>query len=160
MLTSAGAKLLDFGLAKLAPAPHAADVTVAPTAASPLTGAGTIVGTFQYMAPEQLEGQEADGRSDIFAFGTVLYEMLTGRKAFEGKSQASVIGAILEREPAPVSSLQPTSPPALDQIVKTCLAKNPDNRWQSAADIGRQVKWILESGSSSTYGVFFSPSNT
>jgi hypothetical protein len=151
MLTSGGAKLLDFGLAKMAPAAaFSAGVTAAPTVNSPLTGAGSIVGTFQYMAPEQLEGQEADARSDIFAFGAVLYEMLTGRRAFEGKSQASVIGAILEREPAPVSALQPTSPPALDQIVKTCLEKNPDNRWQSAADIGRQLKWILEGRSPSS----------
>jgi serine/threonine-protein kinase len=108
------------------------------------------------MAPEQLEGREADARSDIFAFGAVLYEMLTGKRAFEGKSQASVIGAILEREPAPVSSLQPTSPPALDQIVKTCLAKNPDNRWQSAGDIGRQLQW-LQDGSSSNVSVTPSP---
>jgi Tol biopolymer transport system component/tRNA A-37 threonylcarbamoyl transferase component Bud32 len=148
MLTAGSAKLLDFGLAKLVstPASVAGDVTMAPTVTSPLTGAGTIVGTFQYMAPEQLEGHEADARSDIFAFGALLYEMLTGKKAFEGKTQASVIGAILEREPPPVSSLQPTSPPALDQIVKTCLAKNPDNRWQSAGDIGRQLKWIQDGG--------------
>jgi serine/threonine protein kinase len=123
MLTSGGMKLLDFGLAKMVQAPIAADVAAAPTVSSPLTGAGTIVGTFQYMAPEQLEGQEADARSDIFAFGAVVYEMITGKKAFEGKSQASLIGAILEREPAPVSRLQPTSPLALDQIVKTCLEK-------------------------------------
>jgi hypothetical protein len=149
MLTSGGVKLLDFGLAKIARAPIGADVAAAPTVSSPLTGAGTIVGTFQYMAPEQLEGQEADARSDIFAFGAVIYEMITGKKAFEGKSQASLIGAILEREPAPVSQLQPTSPAALDQIVKTCLSKNPDNRWQSAADIGRQLKFLLDSGVSS-----------
>jgi Tol biopolymer transport system component len=149
MLTSGGVKLLDFGLAKMTHAPIGADVAAAPTVSSPLTGAGTILGTFQYMAPEQLEGQEADARSDIFAFGAVIYEMITGKKAFEGKSQASLIGAILEREPAPVSQLQPTSPAALDQIVKTCLAKNPDNRWQSAADIGRQLKFLLDSGLSS-----------
>ena len=116
--------------------------TLAPTA--PLTGTGTIVGTFQYMSPEQLEGQEADARSDIFAFGAVLYEMVTGKKAFEGRTQASLIAAILERDPAPVSALQPASPPALDQIVKTCLAKNPADRWQSAGDIGRQLKWIQD----------------
>jgi eukaryotic-like serine/threonine-protein kinase len=148
MLTPQGVKLLDFGLAKLVTEPLDADVTKA--ANSPLTGAGTIVGTFQYMAPEQLEGQEADARSDIFAFGAVLYEMFTGRKAFEGKSQASLVGAILEREPAPVSSVQPASPPALDQIVKTCRAKNPDNRWQSAGDIGRQLQWIRDGVTPST----------
>jgi Tol biopolymer transport system component len=148
MLTPQGVKLLDFGLAKLVTGPLDADVTKA--AVSPLTGAGTIVGTFQYMAPEQLEGQEADARSDIFAFGAVLYEMFTGRKAFEGKSQASLVGAILEREPASVSTVQPASPPALDQIVKTCLAKNPENRWQSAADVGRQLQWIRDGVTPST----------
>jgi len=145
MLTKSGAKLLDFGLAKMRPAPTGgADVTAAPTVASPLTAAGTIVGTFQYMAPEQLEGQEADARTDIFALGAVLYEMLTGRRAFEGKSQASLMGAILEREPQSVSGLQPAAPPALDQLVKTCLAKHPDSRWQSAGDIQRQLTWILD----------------
>ncbi|HZM95407.1 MAG TPA: protein kinase [Vicinamibacterales bacterium] len=154
MLTTAGVKLLDFGLAKMAPTVAAhSDVTAAPTIDSPLTGAGSIVGTFQYMSPEQLEGQEADARSDIFAFGAVLYEMLTGRKAFEGKSQASLIGAILEREPSPVSSLQPASPPSLDQIVKTCLAKSPNDRWQSAADIGRQLEWILDASATSTASI-------
>jgi Tol biopolymer transport system component len=142
MLTPQGVKLLDFGLAKLALHSPDADFTKAPTASSPLTGVGTIVGTYQYMAPEQLEGQEADARSDIFAFGAVLYEMFTGRKAFEGKTQASVVAAVLERDPAPVSLVQPTSPPALDQIVKTCLAKNPEERWQSAGDVGRQLQWI------------------
>jgi len=148
MLTAGGVKLLDFGLAKIQTAPAGAmDVSAAPTLTSPLTGAGSIVGTFQYMAPEQIEGHEADARTDIFAFGAVLFEMLTGSRAFEGKSQASLIGAILEREPKPVSSLQPMSPPALDQIVKTCLAKHPENRWQSAGDIGRQLKWVLDGGS-------------
>jgi len=151
MITDGGAKLLDFGLARMTPvAPSSEDMSAAPTVTSPLTGTGTIVGTFQYMAPEQLEGREADLRSDIFAFGAVLYEMLTGRKAFEGKSQASLIAAILEREPASVSAVQPTSPAALDQIVKTCLAKNPDHRWQSAGDIGRQLRWIVEGGAAHT----------
>jgi serine/threonine protein kinase len=148
MLTTGGVKLLDFGLAKLEPVPgHAVDVTRAPTVTSPLTGAGSIVGTFQYMAPEQVEGREADARTDIFAFGAVLYEMLTGTRAFEGKSQAGLIAAILEREPKSVSSLLPTTPPALDQLVKTCLEKHPENRWQSASDVGRQLKWILDGGS-------------
>ena len=123
------------------------DVTAAPTVTSPLTGAGSIVGTFQYMAPEQIEGREADARTDIFAFGAVLFEMLTGSRAFEGTTQAGLIAAILEREPRSLSSVQPSTPPALDQLVKTCLEKQPENRWQSAADIGRQLKWILDGGS-------------
>ena len=110
-----------------------------PTQDAPLTEQGTILGTFQYMAPEQLEGRETDARTDVFAFGTVIYEMVAGRKAFGGKSQASLIAAILEREVAPLSSLQATSPAALDRVVSTCLAKSPDARWQSAGDIGRQL---------------------
>ena len=112
-----------------------------------LTGEGAILGTLQYMAPEQLEGKEADHRTDIFAFGTTLYEMVTGRKAFKGQSQASLISAIMSGDPPPMSSLQVMSPPALDQIVKTCLVKDPEGRWQTAGDIGRQVQWVTESGS-------------
>ncbi len=112
----------------------------------PLTEEGSILGTFQYMAPEQLEGREADERTDIFAFGAVLYEMLTGKKAFEGKSQASLIVAIMEREPKALSELQPMMPPALERLVKLCLAKDPDDRWQSALDMALQVKWIAEAG--------------
>ena len=114
---------------------------------SPLTGAGTILGTFQYMAPEQLEGQEADARTDIFAFGAVVYEMVTGKKAFEGKSQASLISAIMKDEPRPMSSLQPVSPAALDRVVKKCLAKEPDRRWQAASDLQDELQWIAEAGS-------------
>jgi len=145
MLTKSGAKLLDFGLAK--PIPETASVTLmtTPTAAQPLTGEGNIVGTFMYMAPEQLEGKGADARSDIFAFGAVLYEMATGKKAFDGKTQASVIAAILEREPPSISSLQPMLPAALDRVVKVCLAKDPDERWQIAHDIKLQLQSILES---------------
>ncbi len=118
MITKAGTKLLDFGLAKLRdPKTTGLSVSQRPTESAGLTGEGKILGTLQYMAPEQLEGKEADHRTDIFAFGALVYEMVTGRKAFEGKSQASLIGAILEREPVPISSLQPVSPPALDQIV-------------------------------------------
>jgi hypothetical protein len=146
MLTKTGAKLLDFGLAKLRPTgpPGSVAVSAAPTVASPLTGAGSIVGTFQYMAPEQLEGQEADTRSDIFAFGAVLYEMVTGRKAFEGKSQASLIHAILGMEPGPVSSSQSVAPRALDHLVGRCLAKVPDDRWQTARDVHQELRWVLE----------------
>ncbi len=147
MLTKSGVKLLDFGLAKaMAPAAPASSLTALPTQQG-LTQEGTILGTFQYMAPEQLEGKEADARTDIFAFGAVLYEMATGRKAFSGTSQASLIGAILHTDPAPISSLQPATPPALDRIVKTCLAKDPEERWQSAADVKRELRWIAEGGS-------------
>jgi eukaryotic-like serine/threonine-protein kinase len=142
MLTRSGVKLLDFGLAKaMTPATPTADVTALPTRAD-LTLEGTILGTLQYMAPEQLEGKEADARTDIFALGAVLYEMATGKKAFTGSSQASLIGAILHTEPAPVSVVDPTCPPALDRIVTTCLAKDPEERWQSAADIRRELRWV------------------
>jgi eukaryotic-like serine/threonine-protein kinase len=153
MLTKTGAKLLDFGLAKPLEVAPAVSLTALPTsskameAAKPVTAEGTIVGTFQYMSPEQLEGKEADERSDIFALGAVLYEMATGRRAFEGKSQTSVIAAILEREPPPISSLQPMSPPQLDRVVKLCLAKDPDERVQSAHDVKLQLEWIRDAGS-------------
>ena len=149
MLTKSGAKLLDFGLAKLKGADLAAEgLTALVTEDAPLTEQGTILGTFQYMAPEQLEGQDADTRTDIFAFGALVYELVTGKRAFEGKSRASLIAAILERQPPPISSLQTMSPAALDRIVTTCLAKDPDARWQSASDVGRQLRWIAEAGAS------------
>ena len=142
MLTKSGAKLLDFGLAKPV-APLASAVTLTGTRhGTPLTEEGTIVGTFQYMAPEQLEGKETDARTDIFALGAVIYEMSTGRHAFTGASNASLIAAILSSEPPAVSSIQPMIPPALDHVVKTCLAKDPDERWQSANDISRELSWI------------------
>jgi Tol biopolymer transport system component/predicted Ser/Thr protein kinase len=149
MITKSGTKLLDFGLAKLKQEVAPANVRLSqlPTASDPLTAQGTIVGTLQYMAPEQLEGKEVDARTDIFAFGAVVYEMATGRRAFEGKSQASLIAAILEREPPPMSSLQPMTPLALDRVVKKCLRKDPDERWQSAHDVTDELKWIAEGGS-------------
>jgi Tol biopolymer transport system component/predicted Ser/Thr protein kinase len=151
MLTKSGVKLLDFGLAKLAAPPsNVSQATSLPTAlqeSQPLTTRGTILGTFQYMSPEQLEGKEADARSDIFAFGCVLYEMLTGQKAFTGKSQASLIGSIMNTEPPPISSIQPMIPPALDRVVKGCLAKEPENRWHTAHDVMMQLQWIAEGGS-------------
>jgi Tol biopolymer transport system component len=147
-LTKAGAKLLDFGLAKAqATAMTGTGASILPTTPPHLTAHGTILGTFQYMAPEQLEGREADARADIFAFGVVLYEMLTGRKAFDGKTQASLIGAILHLDPPPMTALQPLMPPALDRVVKTCLAKDPDRRWQSAHDLTSELTWIAEGGS-------------
>ena len=114
---------------------------------SPITAQGTILGTFQYMAPEQIEGLEADARTDVFAFGALLFEMLTGRTAFEGKTRASLLGAILKDEPPPVSRVQPVAPAALDRIVSTCLAKDPDDRYQSARDLVRDLTWVA-SGSS------------
>jgi eukaryotic-like serine/threonine-protein kinase len=146
MLTPPGAKLLDFGLAKETAALSTA-ATLTATRNSPVTEQGTIVGTFCYMSPEQVEGKELDGRSDIFSFGAVLYEMLTGQRAFEGKSQLSVASAILEKEPAPISSVKPMSPPSLDRVVKICLAKDPDDRWHSVHDVELQLRWIAEGGS-------------
>jgi serine/threonine protein kinase len=144
MLTSNGIKLLDFGLAKLKQVSQTSSVMSAMPTNPNMTADGAILGTLQYMSPEQLEGEEADSRTDIFAFGTVVYEMLTGKKAFQGKSQVSLIGAILEREPAPVSTLAPETPPALSRIIQRCLAKNPDDRWQSAGDLGFEIKSIAE----------------
>jgi Tol biopolymer transport system component len=147
MLTKAGTKLLDFGLAKMQPAGAAAGMTALPTQTTPLTGEGTILGTMQYMAPEQLEGAEADARTDIFALGAVIYEMTTGRKAFEGKSHASLISAIMTAEPPAISGSQPLAPQALDHVVRTCIAKDPDARWQAARDVLAELKWIAEAGS-------------
>ncbi|MDQ6759784.1 MAG: protein kinase, partial [Acidobacteriota bacterium] len=143
MLTKSGTKLLDFGLARMRRAGTSAaeDVTRA------ITTPGTILGTFQYMAPEQLEAKDADARSDIFAFGAVLYEILTGRKAFEGKSQASLISAIMSSEPAALATLQPLTPAPLDRVVRKCLAKDPDKRWQSAGDLADELRWVAEGAS-------------
>jgi eukaryotic-like serine/threonine-protein kinase len=147
MLTKSGAKLLDFGLAKLSgPQASLANLSALPTEGSNLTAQGSIVGTLQYMAPEQLEGKEVDARTDIFAFGVVVYEMATGKKVFEGKSQASLIAKILETDPPPMSSRQPMTPPALDRLVKKCLAKEPEKRWQAASDVCDELKWIAERG--------------
>src|SRR5215472_14078994 len=146
MLTATGAKLLDFGLAKPAvPLSNLATMTVT-KAESPVTQEGMVVGTFQYMSPEQVEGKELEGRSDIFSLGAVLYEMLTGQRAFQGKSQLSVASAILEKEPAPISSLKPLTPPALDHAIRRCLMKEPERRWQSAADLADELQWTGESG--------------
>jgi len=145
MITRSGMKLLDFGLAKLRPGSAATgELLTRATAAEPLTAAGAFLGTLHYMAPEQLEGKEADARADIFALGTVLFEMMTGRKAFEGSSAASVISAVMSSSPKTLASLQPLTPPALEQTVTACLAKDPEDRWQSAADIARELRWITE----------------
>ena len=148
MLTPLGAKLLDFGLSKPAvPLTSAATLTAAATPSAPMTQEGTIVGTFQYMSPEQVEAEELDGRSDIFSLGALLYEMLTGLRAFPGKSQLSVASAILEKEPASLSAVKPLTPPSLNHAITKCLAKLPDERWQSAGDLASQLKWVAEAGS-------------
>ncbi len=145
MLTKTGAKLMDFGLAKeFGSAPLAAALTQEELN---LTPEGTIVGTFQYMAPEQLEGKEADARTDIFALGELVYEMATGKRAFTGKSRASLIAAILSSEPQPMAALQAMTPPVLERVVKRCLAKDPDQRWQSASDLANEFHWIAEGSS-------------
>ena len=156
MLTKSGAKLMDFGLARatgMAGPGSGSGVTMAaltqsPTIAQPLTAEGTIVGTFQYMAPEQLEGKEADARSDLWAFGCVLYEMATGKRAFEGQSQASLIGAIMHAEPAPISQVAPLAPPELERLVRACLVKDPADRLQSAHDMKLQLAWLADGATS------------
>jgi Tol biopolymer transport system component len=147
MLTKSGAKLLDFGLARTAaPVVRSSSFSMLPTTPPVLTAQGAILGTFQYMAPEQIEGLEADPRTDLFAFGALLFEMLTGRHAFEGKTRAQLLGAILKDEPPAVSTLNPLAPKALDRIVTTCLAKDPDDRWQTARDLMRELKWAADAG--------------
>jgi len=161
MLTKSGAKLMDFGLAKgktvgatsgssvglLTPSTPTMNVAQMTSPLTPLTQKGLIVGTFQYMAPEVLQGAEADARSDIFSFGCALYEMAAGKRPFDGKSQVGVLAAILEKEPEPISVVQPMTPPALDKLIRTCLAKDPDQRWQSAHDLKLQLESISEMGS-------------
>jgi eukaryotic-like serine/threonine-protein kinase len=154
MLTQAGAKLMDFGLAKplslqstgsasgAAPAFTAIATLSGPSPLSPLTTAGSIVGTIQYMSPEQIEGKEADARSDIFAFGAVLYEMVAGKRPFEGKSQISLASSILEKDPDPIRALKPLTPTAFEHVVTTCLQKNPEERFQSAHDIKIELQWV------------------
>jgi len=144
MLTRSGAKLLDFGLAKTNADALVTGLSMLPTTPPNLTAHGTILGTFQYMAPEQLEGLEADARTDVFAFGAVVYEMLSGRNAFEAKSQASVIGAILRDEPPAMSTASAASP--LDRAVRKCLAKDPERRWRTAHDLHDELKWIADNG--------------
>jgi Tol biopolymer transport system component len=161
MLTQGGAKLMDFGLAKplgtpaapsgsgSAPPSFTAATTMSgPSPLSPLTTAGSIIGTIQYMSPEQIEGKEADARSDIFAFGAVLYEMVAGKRAFAGKSQISLASSILEADPEPVSKLKPGTPPAFEHVVTTCLQKNPEERYQTAHDIKLELQWIAAEKSS------------
>jgi len=147
MLTRAGAKLLDFGLAKpSAPAIAASGLSMLPTTPPNVTTQGTIIGTFQYMAPEQVEGLEADARTDIFAFGALLFEMIAGHAPFQGKTRAALLGAILKDNPPPLSTLQSTTPKTLDRLVTRCLAKDPDDRWQNARDVVHELEWIAAGG--------------
>jgi eukaryotic-like serine/threonine-protein kinase len=150
MLTSTGAKLLDFGLAKESAGLTSLATITATSPASPVTQQGTIVGTFQYMSPEQIEGKPVDGRSDIFSLGGVLYEMLTGKRAFEGKTQLSVASAILEREPLPLRELKPITPATLERAIQRCLAKDPEERWQAARDLALELNWIGKTGATTT----------
>src|SRR5215468_2671017 len=146
MLAATGAKLLDFGLAKPV-SPLASGMTLtADTPRVAMTEEGTIIGTFQYMSPEQVEGKDLDGRSDIFSLGAVLYEMVTGNKAFEGKSQLSVASAILEREPQAINTVKPLTPRTLDHTIHRCLAKDREERWQTAKDLALELKWVEENG--------------
>jgi serine/threonine protein kinase len=146
MLTSEGAKLLDFGLAKLQL--NQADKNIsAITQTTPLTGANTILGTMQYMAPEQLEGKEADVRTDIFSFGAIMYEMATGKRAFEGSSNATLIASIIGQEPISISAVIPTTPPVFERLVRKCLSKEPRKRWQSVSDLSDELRWISQAGS-------------
>ncbi|HXI11625.1 MAG TPA: protein kinase [Thermoanaerobaculia bacterium] len=146
MITKSGAKLLDFGLAKSSVVQFNADDA---TQHKPLTQEGTILGTFQYMAPEQLEGEEADPRTDIFALGALLHEMATGQRAFTGKTKTSLIAAIVREQPSPIAQLQPLTPPGLQHVVDRCLAKEREDRWQSALDVASELRWISAAGSQS-----------
>jgi serine/threonine protein kinase len=128
VLTKTGAKLVDFALAQ------------------PLTEEGALVGTLPYMSPERLEGKEADARSDLFALGAVLYEMATGVRAFEGTSQASLIAAILREHPRPIHEITPLAPSGLDRVVRACMAKKPEERWQSASDLATSLGWARDDG--------------
>src|SRR5438128_4518094 len=150
MITKSGAKLLDFGLAKPSEAGVLSALTSLRTEKRNLTEEGTIVGTFQYMAPEQIEGGDIDARTDIFALGAVLYEMATGKHAFEGKSKASLIASILTADPQPISVMQPMTPATFDRVVRACLQKEPDERWQSAHDVAAELRWISEAAPQTT----------
>ena len=147
MLTEGGAKLLDFGLARLRAGDPFRSSSAADAFSISQTAPGSVIGTLRYMAPEQLEGKEVDARVDIFAFGAVLYEMVTGRKAFDGTSQPSIMSAILSSDPPTVATLQPLAPPALEQVIRTCLAKDREDRWASAHDVVLQLEWIARDGS-------------
>src|SRR5918994_5169292 len=159
MLTASGTKLLDFGLAKHTVGAAGQALSMLATAPGAGTAQGTIIGTLQYMAPEQVQGLTADARTDIFAFGTILYEMATGRRAFEARTQASLIAKILETDVPPVSTVTPVAPPAFDQVVQGCLAKEPADRWQTAHDVRLQLQWMQAQGSRIASGPHVSTSS-
>ena len=153
LVTKQGIKLLDFGLAKLAASGSGVmsgsgvSAAVEQATLAALTGAHTVVGTPHYMAPEQIEAREVDARTDIFAFGCVLYELLTGHRAFEGQTSSSAMAAILATKPRPIEELVPLTPPALERIISRCLAKDPEDRWQSARDVSAELQWVAQGGS-------------
>ena len=147
MLTKSGVKLLDFGLAKAAT--PLTEVTSTATAATSLTQQGTILGTYPYMSPEQVEGKELDARSDMFSLGAVLYEMVTGRRAFAGNSALTIASAIVEKEPASIATIVPSTPAAVEHVIRRCLAKDPEERWQAASDIARELEWLADRGNPS-----------
>ena len=155
MLTKTGAKLMDFGLSKpvsITSSPSGLTATSStPAKSHPLTMQGTVVGTLQYISPEQIEGKEADARSDIFSLGCVLYEMATGKRPFEGKSTASIMAAVLERDPIAISTVTPALPATLDRVVMACLAKDPDERLQTVQDVKLQLKWLAEGQTSGSH---------
>jgi eukaryotic-like serine/threonine-protein kinase len=150
MLTATGVKLLDFGLAKHTSGAAGQALSMLATAPRTGTAQGTIIGTLQYMAPEQVQGGPADARTDIFALGSILHEMATGRRAFEATTQASLIAKILETDVPAVSTLAPVAPPVFDHVVQGCLAKEPADRWQTAHDVKMQLAWVLQQGSASS----------
>jgi eukaryotic-like serine/threonine-protein kinase len=151
MLTKSGAKLLDFGLAKASTQTAVHTDLTAATAALSMTHEGVIVGTLRYMSPEQVQGKNLDARSDIFSLGAVLYEMVTGRKAFDGKSQLSAASSILEKEPESILAITPLTPASVDHVIRRCLAKDPDERWQTARDLASELEWLRTSGGQSAF---------
>jgi serine/threonine protein kinase len=147
MLTKSGVKLLDFGLAKSVTQP--ATLLTTATAATSLTQQGTILGTYPYMSPEQVEGKELDARSDLFSLGAVLYEMVTRRRAFAGNTPLTIASAIVEKEPVPITTIVPSTPAAVEHVIRRCLAKDPEERWQAASDVARELEWLADGGNSS-----------
>src|SRR5687767_12037490 len=141
LLTKSGVKVLDFGLAKIEDAAAVDSRSRVDTQAGYLTAEGSILGTLPYMSPEQVEGHDADARSDIFTFGVVLYELIAGTRPFSGETQASLHASILREEPRPLVEMQPRTPRGVAEVVRTCLEKDPEKRWQSARDVRQALRW-------------------